>query len=97
MKTNVILSATLFALCGVVGAQTVTESTDPAKIAEIERHAQQLSSGQVATGSGSGSGERMDRMSHKRMHARHMRHARKMKAAQADAAASDTPMATPAK
>jgi len=97
MKTKVILSATLFALCGVVGAQTVTEITDPAKIAEIERHAQQLSSGQTTT---TGSGEHMDGMHHKRMHARHMRHAKKMKAAraaQADAAASDTPMATPAK
>ncbi|MFL6707566.1 MAG: hypothetical protein ACJ8HI_05100 [Massilia sp.] len=93
MKTKVILSATLFALCGVVGAQTVTESTDPAKIAEIERHAQQLSSSQMS----SGSGEHMDGMHHKKMHARHMRHAKKMKAAQADAAASDTPMAEPAK
>lgn len=93
MKSALILSATLLAACGFASAQTVTESKDPAKIAEIERHAQELSANPTKMGN-----DQMDGMHHKRkMHGHHMHHAKKMKSMPADAAASDTPMAAPAK
>lgn len=94
MKKSLILAATLLAACGFASAQTVTEITDPARIAAIERHAQELSANPAPMGN-----DRMDGMHHKgKMHRHHMRHAKKMKAMPADAAAaSDTPMATPAK
>jgi hypothetical protein len=95
MKIQHLLSASLIAVCGIASAQTVTEITDPAKIAEIERHAQQLSSAPMPA-----MGDKMDGMHHKaKMHKMH-HHAKKMKAMPADAAApaaADTPMATPAK
>ncbi len=96
MKLQHLLSASLIAVCGIASAQTVTEITDPAKIAEIERHAQQLQSSPMPA-----MDSKMDGMHHKaKMHKMH--HAKKMmkpmddKAA-APAAAADTPMATPAK
>jgi hypothetical protein len=95
MKLQHLLSASLIAVCGIASAQTVTEITDPAKIAEIERHAQQLQSSPMPA-----MDSKMDGMHHKaKMHKMH--HAKKMKAmadnAAAPAPAADTPMATPAK
>jgi hypothetical protein len=95
MNIKLILSTSLIAVCGIASAQTVTEITDPAKIAEIERHAQQLQSAPAPA-----MGDHMDGMHHKaKMHKMHKMHAKKMKAT-ADAAApaaADTPMAEPAK
>lgn len=95
MKSTLVLSAALLAMSGFASAQTVTEITDPAKIAAIEQHAAQLKANPMSTGNG----DHMDRTHHKgKMHHRAMHRAKKMKPASADAAAaSDTPMATPAK
>lgn len=95
MKRTLVLSAALLAMSSFASAQTATEITDPAKIAAIERHAAELKANPMSTGSG----DKMDGMHHKgKMHHRAMHRAKKMKAAPADAAAaSDTPMATPAK
>lgn len=91
MNVKMILSSSLLALAGVASAQTATEITDPAKIAEIERHAQQLQSQPMASG--------MDKMHHKGAmhHKAKMHHAKKMKATKAEMkmpaeASSDTPM-----
>ena len=79
MNIKLILSASLLSLSGLASAQTATEITDPAKIAEIERHAQQLSAQPMAQ-----SGDRMDGMHAKhRMHAG-MRHHKKMMAKRAE-------------
>jgi uncharacterized cupredoxin-like copper-binding protein len=80
MKIKLLLSASLLALCGAASAQTAVQITDPARIAEIERHAQQLGAqpmGSQAMGApmaGEG-GERMHRGD--RMHRKHMRAHRK--------------------
>lgn len=92
MNVKLILSTSLLAACGLASAQSVTEITDPAKIAEIERHAQQLQSQPMA----SGMGDKMD--AKHRMHHAKKHHAKKMKAAAAkDKMAADTPMATETK
>jgi hypothetical protein len=69
MKIKLILSASLLCLSGLASAQMATQITDPAKIAEIEAHAQQLGAQPMAQ-----SGDHMDRMD--RMHAKHRMHAR---------------------
>ena len=85
MKARTWLFAAAMSVSGLALAQTnagVTQSTDPAKIAEIERHAEQLKSGQPTT-------PMMDKhhKHHKAMHRRAMK----------EKAPSDTPMATESK
>lgn len=83
MNIKLLLSASLLAACGIANAQTATQITDPARIAEIERHAQQLGA-QPMAGSGGDMhhGDKMDRK-HMREHRKHMkamRHHKKMHA-----------------
>lgn len=77
MKLKMIVSASLLALCGFASAQSVVEITDPAKIAEIERHAQQLGAQPMASDQNMRMDMRHDgdRMYHRgeRMHRKHMR------------------------
>ncbi|WP_426195957.1 hypothetical protein [Massilia sp. DWR3-1-1] len=84
MKITLFLSASLLALSGIASAQTAVEITDPAKIAEIERHAQQLGAQPMAAtplahphGDHMGRGDRMHRK-HMRKHAREMCHHKNM-------------------
>ncbi|MDB5936924.1 MAG: hypothetical protein JWQ01_4268 [Massilia sp.] len=96
MKPSAWLFAAAMSVTGLALAQTgsaVQESTDPAKIAEIERHAQALQSGSQPA-------PEMSEQEHMKRHgARHHkgnakhRHHRAMK----DKAASDQPMATESK
>lgn len=95
MKASAWLFAAAMSASGLALAQAatppgVTESTDPAKIAEIERHAQQLASGAQATPA-MGEHDQMKKRHHKNK-AKH-KHAMKEK----EKAASDTPMATESK
>ncbi|MBC7452427.1 MAG: hypothetical protein H7335_01720 [Massilia sp.] len=83
-------------LSGLALAQTamntgVTESTDPAKIAEIERHAQQLASRASATPV-MGEREHMDK--HGMHHNKDKKHKTMHKRAKKGAAPSEVPMAT---
>lgn len=68
MKAKIWLFASLISLSGMALAQSssVTQSTDPAKIAEIERHAQALSSNQP-TQADMGD-KKMHKKWHKKMH-----------------------------
>ena len=97
MKIKLLLSASLLAVCAIASAQSVVEITDPAKIAEIERHAQQLGAQPMAAPGDHMRGEGMhgDRR-HMRHHRKHMRamHNKKM---DGDRAAMKTPpdMAAP--
>lgn len=81
MNCKLLLSASLLAICGIASAQTATQITDPARIAEIERHAQQLGAQPMPpAGEHMHHGDRMDRK-HMREHRRHekaMRHHKKM-------------------
>ena len=98
MKARTWLFAAAMSVSGLALAQTnagVTQSTDPAKIAEIERHAEQLKSGQPTT-------PMMDKHHGKRHHGmRHHKHHKHHKAmhrrAMKEKAPSDTPMATESK
>ncbi|WLI91645.1 hypothetical protein Q4S45_11145 [Massilia sp. R2A-15] len=72
MKAKIWLFASLVSLAGMAVAQSsaVTQSTDPSKIAEIEKHAQDLSSNQP-TKADMGtmkSHKKMHRKAHKKMH-----------------------------
>lgn len=98
MNIKLMLSASLLAVCGIASAQTAVQITDPARIAEIERHAQELGAKPMAASGAEHMhhGDRMDRrhMRAHRKHARAMRHHRAMKAqAKMDAQADSTPMA----
>lgn len=80
MKIKLLLSASLLAVCGMASAQTAVEITDPARIAEIERHAQQLGAQPMAAmpmDQHMRHGDRMHRK-HMRKHAREMRHHKRM-------------------
>lgn len=77
MKIKLLLSASLLAVCGMASAQTAVEITDPAKIAEIERHAQQLGAQPMGAPMADQGGERMRHGD--RMHRKHMREHRKMR------------------
>jgi hypothetical protein len=100
------MSVSSFALAQNALPPGVTQITDPAKIAEIERHAQQLASGQPTT---SMKEERHHMRDGKRHHKHGMRHHGKKhgmrhhknkamhKDAMKDKAPSDTPMATESK
>jgi uncharacterized protein involved in copper resistance len=96
MKARTWLFAAAISVSGVALAQTnpgVTQSTDPAKIAEIERHAEQLKSGAPTTAM-------MDEDHGKKHHGmRHHKHHKKgmHKGAMKEKAPSDTPMATESK
>lgn len=96
MKSSVWLFAAAISVSGLALAQNapkagVTEITDPAKIAEIEQHAQQLAAGQSATPAPAEHG-------HMRKHGmRHHKHKAKHERAMKDKAPSDTPMATDSK
>lgn len=100
MKATTWLFAAAMSISSLAMAQTasnrgVTVITDPARIAEIERHAEQLKSGQPST-------PMMDEQRGKRHHGmRHYKHRKHHKAmhrgAKKDKAPSDTPMATESK
>lgn len=97
MKATTWLFAAAMSVSGLALAQNagVTTITDPAKIAEIERHAEQLKSGQPTTPMmEEHTGKRQHGMRHhgKRHHKKAM-HNRAMK----EKAPSDTPMATESK
>lgn len=92
MKASAWLFSAAMSVCCLASAQTamnpgVTEITDPAKIAEIERHAQELASSPPATPT---VGERKHSMRHHKDKTTHQR-------AKKDKAPSDTPMATDSK
>lgn len=98
MKSRTWLFAAALSISGLAMAQApmkqgVTQNTDPAKIAEIEAHAQRLASGAAAAPAPMmGEHEHMRkhgmRHHHKRMHKGMSKHDMKEKAP------SDTPMAT---
>ena len=96
MKTHAWLFAAAMSLSGLTLAQTamntgVTESTDPVKIAEIERHAQQLASRASATPV---VGEREHMRKHRMHHNKDKKNKAMHKPAKKDMAPSDMPMAT---
>ncbi len=105
MKAHAWLFAAAMSVTGLTLAQTATQSgaveiTDPAKIAEIERHAQQLASGKQTTPTMDErhhmqkDGMRHHKQKHgKRHHKNKAMHDRVMKGK----APSDTPMATEGK
>jgi hypothetical protein len=100
MKSSIWLFAAAMSVAGLAMAQsapssTVTEINDPAKIAEIERHAQELAGQQQKTPAMS---------EHEHMHKPGMRHhkdkpmhKRGKKHMDKDKAPSETPMATDSK
>ncbi len=90
MKIKLLLSATLLAVCGIASAQTAVEITDPAKIAEIERHAAQLGAQPMASGNMQGDGMHGDRR-HMREHRKHMNKMRHHKMMHGNRAAMKTP------
>jgi hypothetical protein len=96
MKASALMFAAAMSVSSLALAQTamkssVTETTDPAKIAEIERHAQQLSSGAQTTPM-TGESDHMQKHG-KRQH----KNKAKQKSQMKDKAPSDTPMATESK
>jgi hypothetical protein len=99
MKPSVWLFAAAMSVSSLALAQSsaVHEITDPAKIAEIERHAQELASGsqQTTTTTTNAMGEQEHMRDHGARHHHKMRakHRRAMK----EKAAADQPMATEAK
>jgi hypothetical protein len=96
MKASAWLFSAAMTVSSLALAQTemksgVTESTDPAKIAEIERHAQELASGAQAT-------PMTDERDHMQKHdKRHHKNKAIQKRAKKDKAPSDKPMATESK
>lgn len=98
MKARTWLFAAAISVSGLALAQSnsgVTQITDPSKIAEIERHAEQLKSGQPTTPMANEErGERRHGMRHHKQRKHHKAmHRRAMK----EKAPSDTPMATESK
>jgi hypothetical protein len=82
------MSVSSLALAQTAPQSNVTESTDPAKVAEVERHAQQLAAGAQTTPT-------MDERDHvQKQRARPNKNKAKHKRAKKDQAPSDTPMAT---
>ena len=85
MKAKIWLLVSLLSLAGVATAQsrTATEITDPAKIAEIERHAQALATNQPTRA----------HMGHKKMHKKwHKKHKKMHKNMEKKAPEGDAPM-----
>lgn len=97
MKPSVWLFAAAMSVSSLALAQSsaVREITDPAKIAEIERHAQELSSGSQPTTTAT----TMDEHEHMRHHGgrHHQKHKAKHHRAMKEKAAADQPMANEAK
>ena len=82
------MSVSSLALAQTAPQSNVTESTDPAKVAEVERHAQQLAAGARTTPT-------MDERDHtQKQHMRSDKSKAKPKRAKKGKAPSDTPMAT---
>jgi hypothetical protein len=98
MKATTWLFAVAMSVSGLALAQSnqgVTVITDPAKIAEIERHAEQLKNNQPATPMAS---EHHGKKHHGMRHHKHRKHHKAMhKGVKKDKAPSDTPMATESK
>lgn len=97
MKPSIWLFAAAMSVSGLALAQqsSVTQITDPAKIAEIEQHAKQLAAGGGQASETMPAMGKHDQMrTHKKMH-RSMKSKAKSKAK--DKAAPDTPMATESK
>lgn len=96
MKTSAWLFAAAMSTAGLALAQTepqpgVKEITDPAKIAEIERHAQELASRSQTTTTTT------EHEARKHHGARHPKHKAKQKRAMKDKAPPDQPAATEGK
>ncbi len=91
MKSRIWLVAAAMSVSSLALAQSggVTENTDPAKIAAIEQHAQQLASGAPTT-------PMMDDM-HKHHMGHHKHHKGMHKHAAKDKGAEDKPMANESK
>ena len=90
MKSRAWLAVALLSISSVALAQGINETTDPAKIAAIEQHAQQLQSG----------GHAAPMMSEKgHMHKHPMRHlkGKAHKGAMKDKASADKPLANEGK
>jgi hypothetical protein len=86
------MSVSSLALAQTATSSGVTETTDPAKIAEIERHAEQLRSGGQQTTTP------MDEPDHAKKHGkRQHKNKAKGKSEAKDNTSSDTPMATESK
>jgi hypothetical protein len=98
MKARTWLFAAALSVSGLALAQSnpgVTTITDPAKIAEIERHAEQLKSGQPTTPMmDEQRGERHHGMRH---HKRSRHHKAMHRGQMKDKAPADAPMATESK
>jgi hypothetical protein len=99
MKSSAWLFAAAMSAAGLALAQTepkpaVQESTDPARIAEIERHAQELASRPQSTSTAPAMSEH-DARQHQG--ARHHKGKAKHKRAMKDKAPADQPMATEGK
>lgn len=95
MKARTWLFAAAISVSGLAMAQTVTTITDPSKIAEIERHADQLKGNQPAA-------PMMDEQHGKKHHGmRHHKQAKHHKAMHKgemkEKAPADAPMATESK
>lgn len=98
MNFKLLLAASLLAAGGIASAQTAVQITDPARIAEIERHAQQLGAQPMAAPAPEHMhhGDRMDRkhMHKHRKHekAMHHHHHKKMPMMKPPAEAAPAPM-----
>jgi hypothetical protein len=95
MKASAWLFSAAMSVSGLALAQTapqsrVTESTDPAKVAEVERHAQELESAKRTTPA-------MDERDHMQKQQMRPKNKAKHKRAKKDKAPSDTPMAPESK
>ncbi|WP_426175075.1 hypothetical protein [Massilia sp. TWR1-2-2] len=93
MKTSAWLFAAAMGAAGLALAQSapqsaVTESTDPAKIAEIERHAQDLAARTQSSAAATTNEHQHAKKPHS---ARHHKHKAKNKSAMQDNAPSDQP------
>jgi hypothetical protein len=95
MKSSVWLFAAAMTVSSLALAQSsgVQETSDPAKIAAIEQHAQQLQSGNAATPM---MGDH-EQMGHHKHGMRHHKHARAHHKAATKEKAPDAPMAKDAK
>lgn len=98
MKASTWLFAAAMSVSGLALAQSnpgVTQITDPAKIAEIERHAEQLKSGQPTMPMAQ---EHDGKRHHGMRHHKHRKHHKAMhRRSMKEKAPSDTPMATESK
>lgn len=97
MKATTWLFAAAMSVSGLALAQSgqVTTITDPAKIAEIERHAEQLKSGQPAAPM---MNETQVKQRHGMRHNKQRKHHKPMhRGAKKAKAPADTPMATESK